>query len=53
MNWLLTFIPVAIGLSWYEASPTVVFATSALALVPLAKLMSPQTQMATGACGSI
>ena len=52
MNWLLTFIPVAIGLSWYEASPTVVFATSALALVPLAKLMGDATDALAEFVGS-
>ncbi len=36
LNWLLAFIPVAILLRWYGASPIVVFGTSALALVPLA-----------------
>jgi Ca2+:H+ antiporter len=45
LNWLLVFIPVALGLSWFEAGPIVVFATSALALVPLAKLMGEATDV--------
>jgi Ca2+:H+ antiporter len=43
LNWLLGFIPVAIALSWYGANPIVVFASSALALVPLAGLTEDAT----------
>ncbi|MFO0891415.1 MAG: calcium/proton exchanger [Isosphaeraceae bacterium] len=43
LNWLLVFIPVALGLSWHDANPILVFATSALALVPLANLMGEAT----------
>jgi Ca2+:H+ antiporter len=43
LNWLLVFIPVAIALAWYRAHPIVVFATSALALVPLAGLTEDAT----------
>jgi Ca2+:H+ antiporter len=43
LNWLLVFIPVALALHWYGANPIVVFAASALALVPLAALMGEAT----------
>jgi Ca2+:H+ antiporter len=43
LNWLLAFIPVAVALHWYGANPIIVFATSALALVPLAALMGEAT----------
>src|SRR5262245_64603667 len=43
LNWLLAFIPIALGLHWYGANPIVVFAASALALVPLAALMGEAT----------
>ena len=43
LNWLLAFIPVAIAIHWYGANPIVVFAASALALVPLAGLMGDAT----------
>jgi Ca2+:H+ antiporter len=43
LTWLLVFIPVAIVLHWYGANPIVVFAASALALVPLAALMGEAT----------
>jgi Ca2+:H+ antiporter len=43
LNWLLVFIPVALGLAWFQASPIVVFAIAALALVPLARLMGQAT----------
>ena len=40
---LLVFIPVALALHWYGANPIMVFAVSALALVPLAALMGEAT----------
>ena len=43
LNWLLTFIPIAIALDWYGANPIVVFLASALALVPLAGLTEDAT----------
>ena len=39
LNWLLLLIPAAIVLDWLKANPIVVFAASALAIVPLAGLM--------------
>jgi Ca2+:H+ antiporter len=43
LNWLLVFIPVALALHRYGANPIMVFAASALALVPLAALMGEAT----------
>ena len=43
LNGLLVFIPVAIALHWHGANSIVVFATSALALVPLAGLTEDAT----------
>lgn len=44
LNWLLVFIPVAAVLEWTHANPTLVFAASALAIVPLAGLMGKATE---------
>jgi Ca2+:H+ antiporter len=44
LNWLLVFIPIAIGLNWYGAIPILVFATSALSIMPLAELMGSATE---------
>jgi Ca2+:H+ antiporter len=43
-NWLLVFIPLAIVLQVVRANPIAVFATSALALVPLAGLTEDATE---------
>jgi Ca2+:H+ antiporter len=48
LNWLLVFIPVAIALRAFGANPIVVFAVSALSLIPLASL----TENATDALAS-
>jgi Ca2+:H+ antiporter len=44
LNWLLVFVPIAIGLNWFGASPILVFAASALAIMPLAELMGKATE---------
>ena len=44
LNLLLVFIPIAIGLDWYEANPILVFISSGLAIVPLAGLMGRSTE---------
>lgn len=44
LNLLLIFIPIALGLDWYEASPILVFIASGLAIVPLAGLMGQSTE---------
>ncbi|MDD1649506.1 MAG: hypothetical protein LUO80_03825 [Methylococcaceae bacterium] len=43
MNWLLVFIPIAFGLDWYRVDPLVIFAASAVAIIPLASLMEQAT----------
>ena len=44
LNYLLVFLPVAIGLRIFGASPLLVFAASALAVMPLAELMGDATE---------
>ena len=44
LNWLLVFIPIGVGLNWFGASPILVFLASALAIVPLARLMGEATE---------
>ena len=44
LNFLLLFIPVAWGLDWFEANPTLIFVCSGLAIVPLAGLMGKATE---------
>ncbi len=44
MNWLLIFAPISIALDWLQFDPLAVFATSALAIVPLAGLMGDATE---------
>ncbi len=43
LNSLLLFIPVALALKWYGANPLVVFAASALAIVPLTAIIGRAT----------
>jgi Ca2+:H+ antiporter len=43
MNWLLVFVPIAIGLEHWGVNPIAVFLASAAAIVPLAKLMEQAT----------
>jgi Ca2+:H+ antiporter len=44
LNWLLVFIPIAIALDVLKFNPILVFAMSALAIVPLAGLMGDATE---------
>jgi len=44
LHGLLVFIPIAVVLSWTKQDPILVFATSALAIVPLAALMGDATE---------
>jgi Ca2+:H+ antiporter len=44
LNWLLLFIPIGVCLDRLGANPVLVFVTSALAIVPLAKLMGDATE---------
>lgn len=41
---LLVFVPVSVACEWLHASPTLVFVTSSLAIVPLAKLLGYATE---------
>jgi Ca2+:H+ antiporter len=44
LKWLLVFVPVGIVLDWREANPIIVFAASALAIIPLASLVGDATE---------
>src|SRR5207249_3421426 len=44
LNWLLVFVPVATGLELAHASPTAIFVTACLAVVPLAGWMGKATE---------
>ena len=44
LKWLLLFVPVGMALAWFHADPILVFAASALAIVPLAGLMGDATE---------
>ncbi|MCA9497653.1 MAG: calcium/proton exchanger [Nitrospira sp.] len=44
LNLLLVFIPIAVGLDWFDANPILVFIASGLAIVPLAGLMGRSTE---------
>jgi Ca2+:H+ antiporter len=44
LDYLLIFIPIALGLYWYEANPLVVFAMAALTIVPLSKIVGSSTE---------
>ncbi len=44
LNYLLIFIPVALGLYWFAANPLLVFAMAALAIVPLSKIVGSSTE---------
>jgi Ca2+:H+ antiporter len=44
LNYLLILIPVAIGLNWFGASPLLVFATAAIAIVPLSNVVGKTTE---------
>jgi Ca2+:H+ antiporter len=44
LNYLLIFIPVAIGLRWSGANPLLVFAVAALAILPLSKVVGTSTE---------
>jgi Ca2+:H+ antiporter len=44
LEWLLVFVPVAIALELAHGAPAVIFATSALAILPLAGLIGHATE---------
>jgi Ca2+:H+ antiporter len=44
LNYLLIFIPVALGLSWFGAGPLLVFTVAALTILPLSKVVGSSTE---------
>ena len=44
LNILLAFVPVGIAMNFSKASPTAVFTVNALAIIPLAGLLSYATE---------
>ncbi|MGI8603317.1 MAG: calcium/proton exchanger [Verrucomicrobiales bacterium] len=44
LNWLLIFVPIAVGLELAHASPVAIFITSAIAIIPLAGWMGRATE---------
>jgi Ca2+:H+ antiporter len=44
LNYLLIFIPIALGLYWFGANPLLVFAMAALSIVPLSKIVGDSTE---------
>lgn len=44
LNWLLTFVPIAVALEIMHASPIAIFVTSCLAIIPLAGWMGRATE---------
>lgn len=44
LRWLLAFIPVGLGLAWWDVHPTLIFIASALSIIPLAGLMGDATE---------
>ncbi len=51
LNWLLLLIPVALGLDWFGFNPILVFAASALSIMPLAELMGRATEALSRSLG--
>jgi Ca2+:H+ antiporter len=44
LDYLLIFIPIALGLYWSAANPLLVFAMAALTIVPLSKIVGSSTE---------
>jgi Ca2+:H+ antiporter len=44
LNYLLIFIPISVGLYWFAADPLLVFAVTALTIVPLSKIVGSSTE---------
>ena len=51
MNLLLVFVPVGIAVNFAGVSPTVVFALNAIAIIPLAGLLSHATEAVASSMG--
>ncbi|MGD9647953.1 MAG: calcium/proton exchanger [Pirellulales bacterium] len=52
LNLLLVLVPAAVILDWCQVSPTILFAVSALAIVPLAGLMGQATEKIAARVGT-
>jgi Ca2+:H+ antiporter len=52
LRWLLVFIPIGIALTWFQVNPLLVFAASALGIIPLAGLMGDATEALARFLGS-
>lgn len=51
MKWLLLCVPVTVLLHWSDASPSLVFATALIAILPLVDLMGGATERLSGRLG--
>ena len=51
MNVLLVFVPVGIAINFAGVSPTIVFAVNAIAIIPLAGLLSHATESVASSMG--
>ena len=51
MNILLIFVPVGIAVNFASISPTIVFAVNAIAIIPLAGLLSHGTESVAASMG--
>lgn len=49
---LLVFVPLSIGLAWFDAPAMLVFVTSAIAIIPLADRLAQSTEHAASFLGS-
>ena len=49
--WLLAAVPLAIGLEWFDAHPTVVFCASLAAILPLVGIMGTATEQLASKLG--
>jgi hypothetical protein len=50
LNYLLIFIPIAVGLYWYGANSLLVFVMAALTIVPLSKIVGTSTETLADYC---
>ncbi len=51
LRWLLVFFPIALALEWFHFDSLLVFAASALAVIPLAGLMGDATEALAASLG--
>ena len=53
LNWLLAAVPVAVAAEWLHAPALVVFALSALAILPLSALLGRGTEELSAGLGPL